>query len=71
MQRCAGHLSRPQAGATAKPERPQPADELRAAVAKRWEAMRLCEKHWGIADMKAVRRLFVEVIREEQKRFDK
>jgi hypothetical protein len=33
--------------------------------------MRTWDKHWAAADMKEVRRFFVEVIREEQKQFDK
>ncbi len=59
----------PQKPVKAKPA-VHPADDLRAAVAKRWEAMKVCDKHWSIADMKEVRRLFIEVIREEQKRLD-
>ena len=50
---------------------PNPADDLRSAVVKRWEAMSVWDKHWARADMRDVRRLFIEVIREEQKQFDK
>jgi hypothetical protein len=48
-----------------------PADDLRAAVVKRWGTMSAWDKHWARADMRDVRRLFIEVIREEQKQFDK
>jgi hypothetical protein len=48
-----------------------PADDLRAAVFKRWGAMSVWDKHWARADMRDVRRLFIEVVREEQKQFDK
>jgi hypothetical protein len=71
LQRHVGHLSRPQATTAAKPDKARPDDELRAAVVKRWGAMREWDKHWGITDMKDVRRLFIEVIREDQKQFDK
>jgi len=71
LQSCIGHLSRVQAAAPAKPQQHQAVDDLRAAVVQRWEKVRLWEKHWGIADMKDVRRLFIEVIREEQKLTDK
>jgi hypothetical protein len=71
LQRYVARLSRPQAIAAAKPDKARPDDELRAAVVKRWGAMREWDKHWGITDMKDVRRLFVEVVREEQKQFDK
>ena len=71
LQSCIGHLSRVQAAAPAKSEQRQAVDDLRAAVVQRWETVRLWEKHWGIADMRDVRRLFIEVIRDEQKRFDK
>jgi|688.fasta_scaffold19357_15 hypothetical protein len=71
LQSCIGHLSRVQAAAPAKPEKLQDGDELRAAVVRRWEAMRLWQKQWSIADMKDVRRLFIEVIREEQKQLGK
>lgn len=40
---------------------------LRDAVAQRWQHMRQWDKHWGIADMPEVRKLFLAVIREEQK----
>jgi hypothetical protein len=70
LQSCIGHLSRVPAAAPAKSEKGQDGDTLRAAVAERWEKMRLWQKHWSIADMKDVRRLFIEVIREEQKRLD-
>ena len=60
----------PKAPAKAKAG-PNPADDLRAAVVKRWEAMSVWDKHWARADMRDVRRLFIEVIREEQKQFDK
>jgi len=71
LQSCIGHLSRVPTAAPAKSEKRHDGDELAAAVAERWEKMRLWEKHWGIADMKDVRRLFIEVIREEQKQNDK
>jgi hypothetical protein len=71
LQSCIGHLSRVSTAAPAKSEKLQDGDELRAAVVKRWEAMRLWQKHWGIADMHDVRRLFIELIREEQKQFNK
>lgn len=71
LKRCMEHLSQPRLASKAKPEKQAPGDELREAVAKRWDSMRLWGKHWGIADMKDVRRLFVEMIRDEQKQFDK
>ena len=71
LQRYVGHLSRPQATATAKPDKARPDDELRAAVVKRWGNMRKWDAHWGIADMKDIRKLFIEVIRDEQKQHDK
>jgi hypothetical protein len=55
----------------ARPAACTPADDLRAPVLRRWETMRAWDKHWAAADMKEVRRLFVEVIREEQKQLDK
>lgn len=67
LQRYAGHLSRIAAGDAGKPRKTQASDELRAAVHARWDAMRVCDKQWGIADMPEVRRLFIEVIRKEQK----
>lgn len=70
LRRCVDHLSRPQPAAPAKPEKRSPNDDLRPLVAQRWEAMRLWEKHWGLADMQDVRRLFVEMIREEQRQLD-
>jgi hypothetical protein len=71
LQACIGHLSRVQPAAHATSGTRSDTAELRAAVTKRWEAMRLWEKHWSIADMEDVRRLFVDVIREEQKQLDK
>lgn len=71
MQRCVERLSRPMSAPADKPDKRQPDDELRKAIAERWEKMRLSAKHWGIADMKDVRRIFQELIREEQKQFDK
>lgn len=71
LRRCVERLSRPQAASSAKPEKRQPDDELRVAVAERWEACRIWNKHWAIADMKDVRRFFIDLIREEQKQFDK
>jgi ParB-like chromosome segregation protein Spo0J len=56
--------------AKAKPAA-SPADDLRAAVTQRWRTMSVWDKHWARADMKDVRRLFIEVIREEQKQNDK
>lgn len=67
LQRYTGHLSKVKSASAAKPAKSQPTDDLRAAVAMRWEAMRLWAKHWTLADMNDVRRLFVDVIREEQK----
>jgi len=60
----------PKKPAKAKPAA-SPADELRAAVTQRWRTMSVWDKHWARADMKEVRRLFIEVIREEQKQNDK
>jgi hypothetical protein len=71
LQSCIGHLSRVSTATPAKSEKRQDGDELTAAVAQRWEKMRLWEKHWGIADMNDVRRLFIEVIRQEQKQVGK
>lgn len=71
LQRYAGYLSQMEFEPSATPEKSRPDDELRAAVAQRWETMRTWNKHWGIADMKDVRRFFLELIREEQKQFDK
>jgi hypothetical protein len=71
LQRCVERLSRSQPASPAKPAKRQPDDELRTAVAQRWEAMRLWAQHWALADMKDVRRMFLEVIREEQKQIDK
>lgn len=71
MRRCVERLSRPQSAPAAKPAKRQPDDELRAAVAQRWEAMRLWAKHWALADMKDVRRIFIELIRDEQKQLEK
>lgn len=71
LQRHVVHLTRHPAGAAAKSVKRQPDDQLRTAVMQRWNTMRECDKHWGIADMKDVRRLFIDVIREEQKQFDK
>ena len=66
LKACIGNLSRSASADTSKPTHRHPDDELRAAVTKRWESMRLWEKHWALADMEAVRKLFVEIIREEQ-----
>ncbi len=71
LQRYAGYLSQMEFEPSAKPAKRQPDDELRGAVAQRWEAMRLWAKHWALADMKDVRRLFIELIRDEQKQLDK
>jgi hypothetical protein len=71
LQSCIGHLSRIPTVTPAKSEQRQGGDDLQAAVVQRWERMRLWEKHWGIADMNDVRRLFIEVIRHEQKQNDK
>lgn len=71
LKRCVDHLSQPRLASKAKPAKRSPSDELRDAVAQRWNAMRLWQKHWSIADMKDVRRLFAEIIRDEQKQFDK
>jgi hypothetical protein len=71
LQSCIGHLSRAKATAPVSAGEHQPDDGLRAAVAKRWQVMRLWEKHWSIADMKDVRRMFMELIRDEQKQLGK
>jgi hypothetical protein len=71
LQSCIGHLSRVSTAAPAKSEKSRDSNELRAAVTKRWEAMRLWQKHWGIADMSDVRRLFIELIRDEQEKVGK
>jgi hypothetical protein len=71
LQACIGHLSRVPIAARAKSVTCQDGDELTAAVAQRWEKMRLWEKHWSLAEMKDVRRLFIELIRDEQKQMDK
>lgn len=71
LQRLVTALSRITPTSPAKPDKRQPDGELRAAVAERWEKMRLWEKHWSLAEMKDVRRLFVELIRDEQKQLDK
>jgi hypothetical protein len=71
LQSCVGHLTRAKATALESAGEHQPDDGLRAAVAKRWQAMRLWEKHWSIADMKDVRRMFMELIRDEQKQLGK
>jgi hypothetical protein len=70
LNRTVEYLSRPRLASKAKPEKREPADELRTAVAKRWDAMRTWDKHWAVTDMKDVRRLFAEIIRNEQKQFD-
>jgi ParB-like chromosome segregation protein Spo0J len=67
LQVCIAHLTRGASSDTSNPAKRQPDDELRAAVRKRWESMRLWEKHWALADMDAVRKLFAEIIRDEQK----
>jgi ParB-like chromosome segregation protein Spo0J len=66
LQSCVGHLTRSASTDTAEPANRRPDDELRSAVKKRWESMRLWDKHWALADMEAVRKLFVEIIRDEQ-----
>ena len=71
LQRCIALLSHGEPACPAKPAKRQPDDELRVVVAQRWEAMRLWEKHWSIAEMKDVRRIFLELIRDEQKQLDK
>jgi hypothetical protein len=71
LQSCIGHLTRGASTDTAKPAQHRPDDELRAAVGKRWESMRLWDAHWALADMDAVRKLFIEIIREEQKQVGK
>lgn len=71
LQRFIAQLSRVTPTAPEKPEKRQPDDALRAAVAERWEKMRLWEKRWSLAEMKDVRRLFVELIRDEQKQMAK
>jgi quinol monooxygenase YgiN len=71
LQRLVSQLSRVAPAAPAKSEKRKPDDELRAAVVERWEKMRLWEKHWSLAEMKDVRRLFIELIRDEQKQLDK
>jgi ParB-like chromosome segregation protein Spo0J len=67
LKACMTHLSTTASATTAEPTPRRPDDELRAAVTKRWESMRLWETHWALADMEAVRKLFVEIIRDEQK----
>lgn len=71
LQRLMAQLSRVVPAAPAKSAKRQPDDELRAAVMERWEKMRLWEKHWSLAEMKDVRRIFLELIRDEQKQLDK
>ena len=71
LQRLVSALSRIEPTSPEKPDKRLPDNELRAAVAERWEKMRLWEKHWSVADMKDVRRLFIELIRDEQKQMDK
>jgi hypothetical protein len=71
LHRLIAQLSRIAPTASAQSEKRQPDDELRAAVVERWEKMRLWEKHWSVADMKDVRRIFLELIRGEQKQLDK
>ena len=71
LQRLIAQLTRVAPTAPSKSEKRQPDDELRAAVVERWEKMRLWEKHWSLADMKDVRRIFLELIRDEQKQLDK
>jgi hypothetical protein len=70
LRRCVDRLSRSQPVAPAKADKRSSSDDLRPLVAERWEAMRLWQKHWSLADMEEVRRLFIELIREEQKQFD-
>jgi hypothetical protein len=71
MQSCIAHLSRGASTGTTKSAQRRPDDDLRAAVGKRWESMRLWDAHWALADMDAVRKFFIEVIREEQKQVGK
>jgi hypothetical protein len=71
LKRMVDLLSRPRLASDAKPADRPPSGGLRDAVAKRWESMRAWDRHWGVADMKEVRRLFAEIIRDEQKQFDK
>ncbi len=71
LQRLVNQLTRVEPTSPAEPDKRQPDNELRKAVAERWEKMRQWEKHWSLAEMKDVRRLFIEFIRDEQKQMDK
>jgi hypothetical protein len=71
LQRCIANLTNGAAADTTAPTQRRPDDELQDAVRARWESMRLWGKHWALADMYAVRKLFIEIIREEQKQVGK